>query len=135
MSDHEKRCFDQGGLIIQNEFGGAFWRNNAGACYDETGRLIRFGLGNDSDRLWKTYKSTDQIALVPVTIEPHHVGRTFGLFAAFEDKARGWHLTPGDKRGQAQLNFLEHVGRLGGISGFVTEPEHVRAIIKAYLNG
>ncbi len=135
MSDHEKRCFDQGGLIIQNEFGGAYWRNNAGACYDETGRLIRFGLGNDSDKLWKTYKSVDQISCIPVVIQPHHVGRTFGIFGAFEDKARGWHLTPGEKRAQAQLNFMQHVGGLGGIAGFVTEPEHVRAIIKAYLNG
>ncbi len=135
MSDHEKRCFDQGGLIIQNEFGGAYWRNNAGACYDNSGRLIRFGLGNDSEKLWKTYKSVDQIACIPVRIEPHHVGRIFGVMGAFEDKARDWKLTPGDARGQAQLNFMQHVGSLGGIAGFVTEPEHVRAIIKAYLNG
>ncbi len=135
MSDHEKYVFDRGGIIIQDEFGGAYWRNNRGACYDETGRLIRFGLGNDSDKLDKVYKSSDQIAVVPVLIQPHHVGRVFGVFTAFEDKKRGWHLTPGDKRGQAQLAFLQHVQRCGGIVGFVTEPEQVRQIIKDYING
>lgn len=134
MSAHEKYCFDRGGLIIQDEFNGAYWRNNAGACYDDTGRLIRFGLGNDSNRLWKTYKSTDQIACVPMVIQPHHVGRVVGVFCALEDKARGWHLTPGDKRGQAQLNFMQHVQRCGGIVGFVTEPEQVRQYIQDYIN-
>lgn len=135
MSTHEKYCFDRGGLIIQDEFKGAYWRNQSGACYDDTGRLIRFGLGNDSAALNKVYKSSDQIGIVPVLIQPHHVGRTFGVFVALEDKRRGWHLTPGDKRGQAQLNFMQHVQSCGGIVGFVTEPEQVRQYIQDYING
>lgn len=135
MSAHEKYCFDRGGLIIQDDFNGVFWRNNAGACYDDTGRLIRFGLGNDSEKLWKVYKSTDQIFCIPLTIQPHHVGRKIGVFGAFEDKKRGWHLTPGDARGQAQLAFLQQVQGLGGIVGFITEPEQVRTIIQDYING
>ncbi len=134
MSDHEKRCFDQGGLIIQDEFGGAFWRNNSGACYDDTGRLVRFGLGNDSAKLWETYKTGDQVFCVPVTIQPHHVGRVFGVMGMFEDKKRGWHLTAGDKRGHAQLNALQHVQSLGGIVGFITEPDQVRKIIQDYID-
>jgi len=94
------------------------FRNNSGAMTDQTGRLIRFGLGNESPALNKVWKSSDLIGLLPVVVQPSHVGRTLGLFLAVETKKPGWHLTPGDKRAQAQAAFLQSVRGFGGVGGF-----------------
>ena len=85
---------------------------------DQTGRLIRFGLGNESPALNKVWKSSDLIGILPVVVQPSHVGKTLGVFLAVETKKPGWHLTPGDKRGQAQAAFLQSVRGFGGVGGF-----------------
>jgi hypothetical protein len=110
--------------------GALVWRNNVGACTDDTGRLIRYGLGNDSAQLNRAIKSSDLIAVVPFTITPEMVGRTIGVFAAVECKKPGWHLTPGDQRGQAQAKFISLVRSVGGIGGFVTDPTQVHEIVR-----
>ena len=89
------------------------FRNNSGAMTDQTGRLIRFGLGNESPALNKVWKSSDLIGILPVVVQPSHVGKTLGVFLAVETKKPGWHLTPGDKRGQAQAAFLQSVRGFG----------------------
>ena len=94
------------------------WRNNNGGCTDHTGRLIRFGLGNESPALNKVWKSSDLIGILPVVVQPSHVGKTLGVFIAVETKKSGWRLTPGDKRGQAQAAFLKSVKAFGGVAGF-----------------
>ena len=58
------------------------WRNQSGACYDETGRLIRYGLANDSAQLNRRMKSSDLIGITPILVEPYHVGRALGVFTA-----------------------------------------------------
>lgn len=109
--------------------GGLIYRNNVGACVDETGRMIRYGLANDSAQMNKVIKSSDLIGAVPVLIGPQHIGMTLGVFTALEVKKPGWHLTPGDQRAQAQLKFLELVRSVGGIASFVTDPAQVSGII------
>ena len=94
------------------------FRNNCGAMTDQTGRLIRFGLGNESPALNARWKSSDLIGLLPTVVQPSHVGRTLGLFLAVETKKPGWRLTPGDKRAQAQASFLQSVRGFGGVGGF-----------------
>ena len=94
------------------------WRNNNGGCTDQTGRLIRFGLGNESPALNARWKSSDLIGILPVVVQPSHVGKTLGVFLAVETKKPGWRLTPGDKRGQAQAAFLQSVQGFGGVGGF-----------------
>jgi len=94
------------------------WRNNNGGCTDQTGRLIRFGLGNESPALNARWKSSDLIGLLPVVVQPSDVGRTLGVFLAIETKKPGWRLTLGDKRGQAQAAFIQSVRAFGGVGGF-----------------
>ena len=106
------------------------WRNNSGACEDKNGRVIRYGLGHTSAQQVRSWASSDLIGIVPVTIQPYHVGQVFGLFTAIEVKEPGWHLTPGDQRAQAQLRFLELVRSVGGIASFVTDPAQVDGIIR-----
>lgn len=103
--------------------GTPLWRNNNGACFDEKGRMIRYGLGNDSKRLNETWKSSDLIGIFPVMITQAHVGMKFGLFYAAEVKAPGWRMTPGDRRAQAQAAFGQTVMDHGGIFRFVTSVE------------
>ncbi len=121
VQSHTRLELARAGAIIQ--------RNNVGACEDKTGRIIRYGLMNDSVQLNRQFKSSDLINIIPVLIGPQHIGRTLGVYAALECKQSGWHLTPGDQRGQAQLRYLELVRSVGGIGAFITDPTQVGQIL------
>lgn len=101
---------------------GPIWRNNSGACYDDRGRLIRYGLGNDSAEINKIFKSPDFVGITPVFITPRHLGMTFGVFTGLECKHSDWHMTPGDTHAKAQGKFHDVVRQHGGFAGFVTNP-------------
>ena len=109
--------------LVLARIGGLPMRNNVGVAVDDTGRHIRYGLMNESAQQNKQFKSSDIVCPVPVMIQPHHVGQVMALFGVFETKRPGWHLTPGDERGQAQLRFINLVCSVGGVGGFVTDPE------------
>lgn len=115
--------------LAMARLGGQVWRNQSGAMEDKTGRIVRFGLSNDSAALNAAIKSADLIGITPMTVQPHHVGRTVGVFTALEVKRPGWHLTLGDKRGQAQKRFLDIVVGVGGMAGFVTDPADLANIL------
>ena len=112
-----------------SEFGGTTWRNNSGVLPSQNGRPVRFGLGNESKKLNEVIKSSDLIGITPVLIQPHHVGKTIGIFTAIETKPEGWIYRPGDPRSIAQLAFIEHVNNNGGIAGFCNNP----AVFMHYL--
>ena len=116
--------------LMSAQRGTPLWRNNNGACLDETGRMIRFGLGNDSKKLNEFWKSSDLIGVTPITIKPEHVGRVFGVFTAIEVKAEGWKWprTPSAHE-TAQMAFLDDVANLGGIAAFCSDDEHYRMLL------
>lgn len=97
--------------------GGELWRNNNGALKDETGRLIRYGLGNTSAAISSEFKSSDLIGIFPRMITPDMVGSVIGQFAAVEVKKPGW-KKPSDDREHAQARFLSTVVALGGYGRF-----------------
>lgn len=111
---------------------GPMWRNNVGACVDDTGRQIRYGLGNDSAQLNAVIKSSDLIGITPVTafLASEQRWVTLGVFTALEIKASGWHQRPGDDRATAQAKFHSIVRDAGGFAGFVTDPNDIQSIIK-----
>jgi len=113
--------------IIRRDFAyiGPIWRNNSGACTDQTGRLIRYGLGNDSAQINAVIKSSDLIGITPVKIN----GQTLGVFTALEIKSPGWTLRRSDARALAQAKFHEIVRNSGGFAGFVTCSEDIQRII------
>ncbi len=106
------------------------WRNNSGAAYDETGRLIRYGLGNDSAQINKRIQSSDLIGITPVLITPAMVGTVVGLFTAFECKHSEWKPNKKlDERETAQQAFIDVVRQYGGYAGFTTGPDDVKRIL------
>lgn len=113
----------QAGLrVFAPKVGCALWRNNSGAMDDGAGRIVRFGLANDSKRLNDVFKSSDLIGITPVEWQ----GRTFGVFTAVECKAPDF-KGPRSDREVAQNNFLTTVESMGGIGLFATSVDHYRA--------
>ena len=105
------------------------WRNNQGACYDESGRLIRYGLGNDSAQVNKRIKSSDLIGITKVVVTPDMVGQVIGVFTAIEVKASTWKPRPSDQRVAAQGRFIDVVREYGGIAGFATSGDEYKRIV------
>jgi hypothetical protein len=108
---------------------GQLWRNNSGAYMDDHGRMVRYGLANESAQENRVIKSSDLIGITPVLIQPHMVGYHLGVFTAYEVKPSGWKLRPSDKRGLAQQNFHDIVRASCGFAGFVTDPSDIYGII------
>jgi hypothetical protein len=104
--------------------GVALFRNNNGACMDEDGRMVRYGLANDSKAMNEKLKSHDLIGITPHVITVRDVGSTVGVFTSVEVKRAGW-VYKGTKREKAQLAWSELVIKLGGRAMFATSPEEV----------
>lgn len=95
------------------------WRNNTGAMQDATGRVVRYGLCNDSKALNEKIKSGDLVGIRPIMISPDMIGYTFGQFVSREVKAPGWHFT-GTDRETAQLKWIQLIASRGGDAAFCT---------------
>ena len=125
-------------LAASRDYRAPLWRNNNGAAMmvdvgnpDAPPRMVRFGLGNDSKAVNEKWKSSDLIGLTPVQITTAHVGKTLGVFTAVEVKEPGWHLTPGDKRANAQANMMNTVATFGGFAGFAQSVDDYHRIVAA----
>ena len=99
------------------EVGCRLWRNNVGACEDKRGRMIRYGLCNDSKKMNTHIKSSDLIGIKPVIITQGMLGSTIGQFVAREVKSGKWSYKA-TEREVAQLRFLELISALGGDACF-----------------
>lgn len=110
---------------------GPIWRNNSGAYKDIAGRLVRYGLANDSAQLNKEVKSSDLIAITPVQAYVQSLGwTTLGVFTALECKPSDWVYRESDARAVAQLKFHDIVRQHGGFAGFVTDPADIHKHIR-----
>ena len=89
------------------------FRNNVGALADKTGRLVRYGLANDSAAQNAMLKSGDLIGIRPD-----------GIFVSREMKSPGWQYT-GTEREVAQLNWINLINSCGGDAAFATGPEGI----------
>ena len=108
-------------IVRAFEMGYALWRNNSGVAREEH-RHIRFGLGNDSAKINKVWKSGDLIGIGPN-----------GRFMMTEVKKPGWKFT-GTEREVAQANAINQVNALGGIAFFCTSVEEFERIVKSCQN-
>lgn len=123
-------------LAAAKEYRAPLWRNNSGASQmvnpdrpNEKPRFVRFGLGNESAKVNKSWKSSDLIGITPVNVTAAHVGKVLGVFTAVEVKEPGWSLKPSDTRAQAQANFMNNVHTFGGFAGFAQSTDDLHRII------
>lgn len=92
------------------------WRNNSGALTDDSGRLIRFGLGNDSAQANRRMKSADLIG----------IHRPSGRFVSIEVKRPGWKHSDASERDRAQAAWAATVAAMGGVALRVTSAESIK---------
>lgn len=131
VSDVSEAAVQAGVRLEAPRQGVTLWRNNVGVAEGRDGVPIRFGLANDSVRLNREVKSSDLIGIVQVLIQPHHLGRTFGVFGAFECKRADWQWS-GKPREVAQRRYLDLVELAGGVSGFVRSCGQFTRIVEGY---
>ena len=105
--------------------GGLLWRNNVGAMQDDTGRVVRYGLANESRKMNQQIKSSDLIGILPVLITPDMVGMIIGQFTAIETKKQGWKFNSLDEHESAQLKYIELVISKGGAAYFCNSVDGV----------
>lgn len=95
-------------------------RNNVGAYQDpDTGRLIRYGLANESKLQNKAIKSADLIGFRKRVIVTTDVGSTIAQFVSRECKAEGWKFT-GKGREAAQAAWRDFINTNGGDAAFAS---------------
>lgn len=117
MSDSEKRVQALAALAAARSGNRWLLRNNSGAFEDDTGRQVRFGLGNVSKKFNEHMKSSDLVGIESVVITADMVGQTIGRFYAVEAKPEDWKYT-GTDREEAQLKFIAKVNFMGGKAYF-----------------
>ena len=97
-------------------------RNNVGATVDpDTGRLIRYGLANESKQQNQNVKSADLIGFRKRVILAADVGTVIAQFVSRECKAEGWRYT-GSGREPAQAAWRDFINTNGGDAAFVSGP-------------
>lgn len=94
------------------------WRNNVGATQTPDGRMIRYGLCNESKKLNQRFKSSDLIGGTPVTVTPDMVGKRVMIFTAVEVKKADWKPGSDTQRERGQLRFINAVRAAGGFGFF-----------------
>lgn len=119
---HSEAAVQQQIRLAAPKQGVTLWRNNNGAAQDSTGRVIRYGLGNDSKKMNACIKSSDLIGITSKVINPADIGRTLGVFTCIETKRSNW-IYKGTDAEKAQLKWLDLVISLGGYAKFSTGTE------------
>ncbi|AUR82469.1 hypothetical protein NVP1024O_69 [Vibrio phage 1.024.O._10N.261.45.F8] len=94
------------------------WRNNVGATQTPDGRMIRYGLCNESKKLNQRFKSSDLIGGTPIVVTPEMVGKRVMVFTAVEVKKADWKPGSDTQRERGQLRFINAVRAAGGIGFF-----------------
>lgn len=117
----DSEAFVQSSVVLEAANKGIrLYRNNVGALTDMNGRLVRYGLANDSAARNAIVKSGDLIGIRPVLITPAHIGSTIGQFVSRECKRPSWKPGEDPKRESAQTNFAQVILSCGGDAGFCT---------------
>lgn len=117
--------------IAAKYFNCTLMRNNSGALKDDTGRVVRYGLGNVSKQHNDKIKSSDLIGITKVVITQEMVGQTVGVFTAIECKKENWDVNKKfDTREIAQEAFIKWVNNNNGIAFFANHVDDLNNLIR-----
>lgn len=126
-------------LLALSRAGATVWRNNTGLAWaGDVQKITRRQTvavqpGDVVIRAARPFHgglcngSSDIIGITPVTVQPHHVGATLGLFTAVESKSGT------GRAGPAQRNFIHHVNAQGGLAGVAVSDDDAIAIIRRHI--
>lgn len=116
-------------------WGSRMFRNNSGVLPSQTGRPVRFGLGNESKKINEKMKTSDFIGWSHVVITPAMVGKTLAVFTALEAKPIGFipkNEYRDGSREKAQDHFIQLVIEAGGIAGFCWDEHSVDELVRKF---
>lgn len=117
----DSEAFTQSSVVLEAANKGVrLYRNNVGALPDLTGRIVRYGLANDSTARNKIIKSADLIGIRPVLITSAHIGYTIGQFVSRECKKPSWRPGEDHEREARQLAWAQLILSCGGDAAFCT---------------
>lgn len=110
------------------KMGVTLMRNNNVAFKDESGRMVRAGLGNVSPN--QPFKSSDLIGWTEIIVTEEMIGQRLAIFTAIEVKSEKWKPSK-DEREEKQNNFIKWVKSRGGIASMVNSVEEfVKIFVK-----
>ena len=110
-------------LLEAPKFDCLLTRNNKGVLPDATGRAVRFGMFNETEKRGKRIRSWDLVGFRKRLITPQMVGTIIGQFVGREIKEPGWYFGKGDEEHEtAQLRCTELALSYGCDVGFATGP-------------
>ena len=109
------------------KMGVTLMRNNNVAFKDESGRMVRAGLGNVSPN--QPFKSSDLIGWTEIVVTPEMVGQRIAIFTAIEVKSEKWKCS-NDERERLQNNFIKWVRFRGGIAAMINSVDEFRKLFK-----
>lgn len=129
--DHNSEAYVQSIVRLEAPAKGVkLWRNNVGVLIDKTGRPVRYGLANETEKLNKEFKSGDLIGWRPRLVTLEEVIDAGGqiLIAQFvsrECKRADWTPAPPTDRErfaheEAQRKWARLVNDAGGDACFAT---------------
>lgn len=128
--------------IRASELGMRLFRNNTGVLKNQDGIPVRYGLGNESQKLVKERTFGDYVGITPIVITPEMVGSTVGVFSMLEMKAPDTLVSTIKKannhpqsREAAQFRAIKHIRELGGMAWFASCEHDVDVIYRLYLEG
>lgn len=110
-------------------------RNNNGACYNDDGRLIRYGLGHVSGK--EEWSSGDFVGWTRVKITPDMVGKTVAIFTVAEIKPANFVLKPEYRKGSREAKqqaFNQLVIDNGGFGMIARSGEDLTYYINYFTN-
>lgn len=110
------------------KYGCILLRNNSGGFKDDTGRLVRFGLGNESPS--QEVLSSDLIGWTEIIITPDMVGKRIAVFTVAEVKRENWKPNPKDERERKQNNFINWVNLKGGLGAMVNSVDQFIKLLR-----
>lgn len=106
-------------------------RNNSGALKDDTGRVVRYGLGNVSKEHNDRIKSSDLVGFTKIVITPEMIGKTVAVFTAIECKKEAWNENKIlDDREKSQKSFIDWIKKNGGFAGFANSVDRLKDLLR-----
>lgn len=118
------------------QWGARLYTNNTGVAYDQSGRPVFFGLGNEGKKDADSIRTPDDVGFTVITVTPEMVGKKIAVFTAIDAKKLGFTVKPNyavGTREYGQQKFFDIVKMHNGIAGFASCAADVDTIYNEFI--